>query len=468
MRLVSSLFWLLVATAASQDATQQAEAQRSLAILSTIPQCALQCLTQSLTTSTCAATDFECSCKDSSYNKVAEKCVKSSCTIRQQLTTKNATEVICRRDPPVMQPPVNETGIGLAILAYVLRMLSKIGRAQTLWWDDAVMSVAMLFLIIPVSSCGIILVKLGLGKSVWTVPFENITKIQHIFYFSEDLYLAALPAIKISMLLTYLRIFAGKSFRQIVYVLIGLNIAYSIAFILISVFQCQPISLAWNGWDKEHEGRCNNINAQSWAAAGINIALDVAVVSLPLPQLLRMQLNPRKKFLVMIMFSMGFFVTIVSVIRLQQLLEFGEDDNMTYHYASIGLWSTVEMHASVICACMPAIRNLIRRFSPRLMGASTIGLDEARQSRITGLSGQTAVSSGGIKEVDICVRPRNDDDGHFIPLENVESGGDRGHVRNYSRPIDGTPRERELHDQDEEMFIDQYGRIRAREAVSPL
>lgn len=39
---------------------------------------------------------------------------------------------------------------------------------------------------------------------------------------------------------------------------------------------------AWHGWDKEHEGRCNNINAQSWAAAGINIALDVAVVSLPL------------------------------------------------------------------------------------------------------------------------------------------------------------------------------------------
>ncbi|EGP87236.1 uncharacterized protein MYCGRDRAFT_26892, partial [Zymoseptoria tritici IPO323] len=236
----------------------------------------------------------------------------------------------------------------------------------------------------------------GLGKSVWTVPFENITKIQHICmplhvrlictsnmltgtdYFSEDLYLAALPAIKISMLLTYLRIFAGKSFRQIVYVLIGLNIAYSIAFILISVFQCEPISLAWHGWDKEHEGRCNNINAQSWAAAGINIALDVAVVSLPLPQLWRMQLNPRKKFLVMIMFSMGFFVTIVSVIRLQQLLEFGEDDNMTYHYASIGLWSTVEMHASVICACMPAIRNLLRRFSPRLMGASTVGLDETR------------------------------------------------------------------------------------------
>jgi hypothetical protein len=42
-----------------------------------------------------------------------------------------------------------------------------------------------------------------------------------------------------------------------------------------------------------------------------------------------MQLNKRKKFLVMIMFSMGFFVTVVSVIRLQQLLQFGKADNFT-------------------------------------------------------------------------------------------------------------------------------------------
>jgi hypothetical protein len=39
---------------------------------------------------------------------------------------------------------------------------------------------------------------------------------------------------------------------------------------------------AWHYWDGEHEGRCNNINAQSWAAAAINIVLDVATISLSL------------------------------------------------------------------------------------------------------------------------------------------------------------------------------------------
>lgn len=47
---------------------------------------------------------------------------------------------------------------------------------------------------------------LGLGKDIWTVPFDNITNILKVYYFDEDLYLTALPMVKISMLLFYLRI----------------------------------------------------------------------------------------------------------------------------------------------------------------------------------------------------------------------------------------------------------------------
>jgi hypothetical protein len=65
----------------------------------------------------------------------------------------------------------------------------------------------------------------------------------HTDYFEEDLYLSALPAVRISLLLTYLRIFAGDRFRKVVFVVIGFNVAYAIAFVLISVFQCEPINL---------------------------------------------------------------------------------------------------------------------------------------------------------------------------------------------------------------------------------
>lgn len=170
---------------------------------------------------------------------------------------------------------------------------------------------------------------LGLGKDIWTLPFKNITNILKIYYFDEDLYLSALPVIKISMCLTYLRIFQDKRFRMIVFVVIGLNVCYAISFVLVSVFQCWPISFAWTHWDKEHVGRCNNINAQGWTSAAFNVILDIIVLSLPMPMLWKMQLNKRKKFLVMMMFSIGFFVTIVSILRLQVLIEFGDATNLT-------------------------------------------------------------------------------------------------------------------------------------------
>lgn len=53
----------------------------------------------------------------------------------------------------------------------------------------------------------------------------------------------ALPTIKIAICCTYLRIFQTKAFRQLVFIAIGLNVAYAITFILITVFQCSPVSL---------------------------------------------------------------------------------------------------------------------------------------------------------------------------------------------------------------------------------
>lgn len=106
---------------------------------------------------------------------------------------------------------------------------------------------------------------------------------------------------------------------------------------------------AWTHWDQAHEGRCNNINAQSWASAAFNIILDVIVVGLPMPMLWSMNLNTRKKVLVMLMFGensnvfvtrlpcantislqgVGFFVTFVSILRLRLLVRFGDSQNLT-------------------------------------------------------------------------------------------------------------------------------------------
>lgn len=94
--------------------------------------------------------------------------------------------------------------------------------------------------------------------------------------------------------------------------------------------------MAWTHWDGEYgDGYCNNINAQGWTSALFNVILDILTLSLPLPMLWKMTLNKRKKFLVMLMFSLGFFVTLVSILRLQVLIEFGSSKNITCEYLTI-------------------------------------------------------------------------------------------------------------------------------------
>jgi hypothetical protein len=59
-------------------------------------------------------------------------------------------------------------------------------------------------------------------------------------------------------------------------------------------------------------------------------------------------------------------ITIVSVLRLEYLIQFSHTDNVTWDYLPIGYWSAVETHVSVIVACLPSIRPLLRHIRDRI------------------------------------------------------------------------------------------------------
>ncbi|KAK9636714.1 hypothetical protein HCH54_010000 [Aspergillus fumigatus] len=198
------------------------------------------------------------------------------------------------------------------------------------------------------------------------------------------------------------------------YIVIGLNTGFLIAFVLISVFQCRPIKGAWLHWDGEGHYSCNNINAQGWSAAAINMVLDLIVMALPLRELYRLNLSLRKKLFVMSMFSLGIFVTLVSIVRLNSLIHFAATNNLTWDYVEIGYWSTIEVHVGIICACLPAIRALLRRLCPTLFGDTT-----GAASKPSGTRSGRAASRG---EGNILNRPSLSawPEGKFVPLVDLE------------------------------------------------
>ncbi|PGH01028.1 hypothetical protein GX51_05464 [Blastomyces parvus] len=340
-----------------------------------LPTCATKCFPELALEFPCLLQDPTCVCSNANLAVAIENCALGRCTIKEALTAKRISENLCghpERDRTSLISISGVVGAAVAFAAFILRMITKVpyfgGQFHA---DDWAIAVAMVFGI-PLGVLSVPLANAGLGKDMWNVPFDKITYILKIYYVQEVMYFATMNVTKVSILFFYLRIFPSHRFKISCYVVMGITIAYGTAVVLAALFQCTPVHLAWEHWDGEHTNyRCSNINLIGWLSAAINIVLDVVIIVMPVKQLLRLALSVKKKIHILLMFGVGFFVTIVSIIRLKSFLQFGNSHNITWDHVPVGYWSTIEGHASILCACMPAIRALLRKLFPHVFGDRT-------------------------------------------------------------------------------------------------
>ena len=93
-----------------------------------------------------------------------------------------------------------------------------------------------------------------------------------------------------------------RVFRYTVYGLCAFTIAWAIMVIFVIIFQCNPVSKAWNPLTP---GTCIN----SWLffviGSSMNCGTDIAILILPLPSVLRLQLSKWQKISLVGVFLLG-------------------------------------------------------------------------------------------------------------------------------------------------------------------
>ncbi|KAF4468575.1 CFEM domain-containing [Fusarium albosuccineum] len=337
------------------------------------PACGLDCITQETIKSTCELTNVTCICTNVELNEKISLCVHANCTVRESLLVQSYSKHTCKapsRDRTTLVWVVGIVFLVIGLVGFALRVMARLFVGTQTWGPDDWVMLLAVAMMIPLNAISYPISQKALGKDIWNVHPDDITDFLYFFYWDELLYLGALPVTKISILLFYLKVFPARNTRIFCWVLIGLNVAYLIAFELVSIFQCTPIEGAWKAWDKEFHAKCNNINMQGWMAAVLNIVLDLATLILPLRELYRLSLSRKKKVQIMLMFSVGFFVTIVSIVRLQSLASYATTSNVTQDYVEVGYWSTIEVPVGILCACMPAIRSLFSLVFPKVFGTT--------------------------------------------------------------------------------------------------
>jgi hypothetical protein len=214
-----------------------------------------------------------------------------------------------------------------------------------------------------------------------------LTQIQWL-YVTYFMYQVAEFLCQLSILAFYLRVVFSPKLRLFTYVLMGLVTCFGIGNTFAMMLQCKPLSFFWAGWRGEMAGKCTvDVRLFGFIRGAIEIMLDLAIISLPLPMLARLQMSMRKKIQIMSMFCVGFIITIVSCLRLWALVQFDQSSNPTCTYpwdlvtvatnatviddnVSGVYWCVTEANLFIVVACMPAMRGIFQRALPKIFGST--------------------------------------------------------------------------------------------------
>ncbi|EEQ28960.1 uncharacterized protein MCYG_01779 [Microsporum canis CBS 113480] len=223
----------------------------------------------------------------------------------------------------------------------------------------------------------------GYGKHDQDVSTEHRIRALKWFFVAQVFYKLVISLSKCSILFLYLRIFAiEKSFRWACKALIVFNILVGIAFCFATVWQCHPMEAFW---DPSISSKTCIDHFGFWLSYSvINITSDFIVLGLPIQQVARLQLRKEDKVALILVFGLGGFVCIMSIIRATTIAASASSTDATSLRNEAGMavvlykltliqgspipatiWSVVECNTGIICACTPMIRQPLSFLFPR-------------------------------------------------------------------------------------------------------
>ena len=200
---------------------------------------------------------------------------------------------------------VNNTLVSIAGVFILQRFLYKLYARMPLGLDDWFTLLTFLVGIPSAVINSLFMTHNGVGRDIWTLTPDQITRFGLFFYIQETVYLAEVAISKLALLFFYMRIFPAANIRRLLWGTVIFNCIFGLTYTLISIFQCIPVGYFWKMWDGEHEGRCLNVSGISWSNAIISIVVDLWMIAIPLWQLRTLKLGWKKKLSVGLMFSVG-------------------------------------------------------------------------------------------------------------------------------------------------------------------
>ena len=211
------------------------------------------------------------------------------------------------------------------------------------------------------------------------------------FWASVWIYYLALCFVKLSILTQYLRVIPHERFRLACYVLMAIVVVYSCCTFFGAIFSCTPVRKFWT--PSMTTGHCLDLEAVWFANTSINITTDIATAIIPLPVLNSLKLPKRQKYALMVVFALGGFTCIISILRLQALYVVSHTTDISWYNPLAAIWSSTEVNVGILCSCLPTLKGLVNHFFPDLFetmstrrGSIPVELSQSSRRRNSGFA----------------------------------------------------------------------------------
>jgi hypothetical protein len=89
------------------------------------------------------------------------------------------------------------------------------------------------------------------------------------------------------------------------------------------------------------------------------------IAMLPVRSIWALQIPRQQKFALLVILTIGWFVCVVSILRLRALVVLAQHpEDSTWYSAPTAYWSAIEANLAIVCASLPALKPLIVRVIP--------------------------------------------------------------------------------------------------------
>ena len=135
-------------------------------------------------------------------------------------------------------------------------------------------------------------------------------------FICELLYVVATTVTKVAIAAYFLRLSSKRYQRVVIYSTLAAVMVFSTMYFFFLMFQCSPINFLWTKYTEDGRGTCLNsttLSAVTYAHCAMSAITDWSFGILPIFFVWRMQMNPRTKFSVILILSLGFLYVLVSI-----------------------------------------------------------------------------------------------------------------------------------------------------------